>query len=115
MRRASRRRSTPCWLASTDGQAAGRVRPTRSVPLGAGTAAGPYCNLRARLSDSQRSAPPQYRVHMSRTFRHRLLAGVGAAVALAVLPLLALAQTQISARGWTHDQFGRLVLDRAAR
>jgi hypothetical protein len=52
---------------------------------------------------------------MSRTSRHRLLAGVGAAIALAGLPLLALADAEIFARGWTHDQFGRLVFDRAAR
>ena len=52
---------------------------------------------------------------MSPTFRQRLLAGVGAAVALAGLPLFALADTEVSARGWTHDRYGRLVLDRAAR
>jgi len=52
---------------------------------------------------------------MSRTFRQRLLTGVGAAIALAGLPLFALADTQISARGWSHDKFGRLVFDRAAR
>jgi hypothetical protein len=52
---------------------------------------------------------------MSRTFRQRLLAGVGAVIALAGLPLFALADTQIYARGWSHDEFGRLVLDRAAR
>ncbi|WP_162917122.1 hypothetical protein [Dongia deserti] len=52
---------------------------------------------------------------MSRTPRHRLLAGVGAAIALAGLPLFAFAEAEISARGWTHDRFGRLVFDRAAR
>src|SRR6185295_20121013 len=52
---------------------------------------------------------------MSRTFRQCLLAGVGAAIALAGLPLFAFADAEISARGWTHDRFGRLVLDRAAR
>jgi hypothetical protein len=52
---------------------------------------------------------------MSRTFRQRLLAGVGAAIAVAGLPFFALADAEISARGWTHDRFGRLVLDRAAR
>lgn len=51
---------------------------------------------------------------MSRTVRHRVLAGVGAAISLAALPLFALADTEIAARGWTHDRFGRLVLDRAA-
>src|SRR5688572_594144 len=52
---------------------------------------------------------------MSRTIRQRLLAGVGAAIALASLPLLALADTEINARGWSHDRYGRLVFDRAAR
>jgi hypothetical protein len=52
---------------------------------------------------------------MSRTFRQRLLAGVGAAIVLAGLPLFAFADAEIFARGWTHDRFGRLVLDRAAR
>ena len=40
---------------------------------------------------------------MSRTIRQRLLAGVGVAIALASLPLLALADTEINARGWSHD------------
>ena len=52
---------------------------------------------------------------MSRTIRQRLLTGVGAAIALAGLPLFALADTEISARGWSHDRYGRLVFDRAAR
>jgi hypothetical protein len=52
---------------------------------------------------------------MSRTIRQRLLAGVGVAIALASLPLLALADAEINARGWSHDRYGRLVLDRAAR
>jgi hypothetical protein len=52
---------------------------------------------------------------MSRSIRQRLLAGVGAAIALASLPLLALADTEINARGWSHDRYGRLVFDRAAR
>jgi hypothetical protein len=52
---------------------------------------------------------------MSRNFRQRFLAGLGAAIALAGLPLVALADIEISARGWTHDRYGRLVLDRAAR
>jgi hypothetical protein len=52
---------------------------------------------------------------MSRTIRQRLLAGVGVAIALASLPLLALADTEINARGWSHDRYGRLVFDRAAR
>jgi hypothetical protein len=52
---------------------------------------------------------------MSRTIRQRLLAGVGAAIALAGLPLCALADTEINARGWSHDRYGRLVFDRAAR
>ncbi|MBA4098249.1 MAG: hypothetical protein C0484_15980 [Rhodospirillum sp.] len=52
---------------------------------------------------------------MSRTIRQRLLAGVGGAIALASLPLLALADTEINARGWSHDRYGRLVFDRAAR
>jgi hypothetical protein len=52
---------------------------------------------------------------MSRIFRHRLLAGLGAAIAVMALPLYALADTALSARGWTHDRFGRLVFDRAAR
>lgn len=34
---------------------------------------------------------------------------------MAGLPLVALADVEIFARGWTHDQFGRLVFDRAAR
>jgi hypothetical protein len=52
---------------------------------------------------------------MSRTIRQRLLAGIGGAIALASLPLLALADTEINARGWSHDSYGRLVFDRAAR
>ena len=52
---------------------------------------------------------------MSRTIRQRLLTGVGAAIVLAGLPLFALADTEISARGWSHDRYGRLVFDRAAR
>ena len=52
---------------------------------------------------------------MSRTIRQRLLASVGGAIALASLPLLALADTEINARGWSHDRYGRLVFDRAAR
>jgi hypothetical protein len=52
---------------------------------------------------------------MSRTIRQRLVAGVGAAIALAGLPLFALADTEINARGWSHDRYGRLVFDRAAR
>lgn len=52
---------------------------------------------------------------MSRSIRQRLLAGVGAAIALASLPLSALADVEINARGWSHDSYGRLVLDRAAR
>jgi len=52
---------------------------------------------------------------MSRTLRQRLLASVGAAVALAALPLFAFADTEIHARGWSHDAFGRLVFDRAAK
>ncbi|HET6156809.1 MAG TPA: hypothetical protein VFE34_00555 [Dongiaceae bacterium] len=52
---------------------------------------------------------------MSRTFRQRLLVGVGAAIALASLPLFALADTEIQTRGWTHEKYGRLVLDDAAR
>jgi hypothetical protein len=52
---------------------------------------------------------------MSRTSRQRLLAFVGAGIALASLPLLALADVEISARGWSHDRYGRLVFDRAAR
>src|SRR5688572_30015615 len=52
---------------------------------------------------------------MSRTIRQRLLTGVGAAIVLAGLPLFALADTEINARGWSHDRYGRLVFDRAAR
>jgi hypothetical protein len=52
---------------------------------------------------------------MSRTIRQRLLAGVGAAIVLAGLPLSALADVEINARGWSHDRYGRLVFDRAAR
>ncbi|HJR21388.1 MAG TPA: hypothetical protein VJ822_07190, partial [Dongiaceae bacterium] len=52
---------------------------------------------------------------MSRTIRQRLLAGVGAAIVLAGLPLFALADTEINARGWSHERYGRLVFDRAAR
>jgi hypothetical protein len=52
---------------------------------------------------------------MSRTLPQRLLVGVAAAIALAGLPLSALADTEISARGWSHDRYGRLVFDRAAR
>ena len=52
---------------------------------------------------------------MSRTIRQRLLTGVGAAIVLAGVPLFALADTEISARGWSHDRYGRLVFDRAAR
>src|SRR5687767_1445382 len=52
---------------------------------------------------------------MSRTIRQRLLTGVGAAIVLAGLPLFALGDTEISARGWSHDRYGRLVFDRAAR
>src|SRR5262245_19619097 len=52
---------------------------------------------------------------MSRTIRQRLRAGVGAASVLAGLPLFALADTEINARGWSHDRYGRLVFDRAAR
>ncbi len=52
---------------------------------------------------------------MSRTIRQRLLAGVGATIVLAGLPLFAFADTEINARGWSHDRYGRLVLDRAAR
>ncbi|MGH6892833.1 MAG: hypothetical protein ACREEP_11295, partial [Dongiaceae bacterium] len=56
---------------------------------------------------------------MSRTLRHRHIMGVSAAIALACLglsaPHPALADAHINARGWTHDTFGRLVLDRAAR
>jgi hypothetical protein len=51
---------------------------------------------------------------MSRSFRHYLLVGVGAAIALTSPPLLALADTSIQARGWTHAKYGRLVLDDAA-
>lgn len=43
------------------------------------------------------------------------MAGVGAAIVLAGLPLFALADTEINARGWSHDRYGRLVFDRAAR
>lgn len=52
---------------------------------------------------------------MSRSIRQRLLAGVGAAIVLAGLPLSALADVEINARGWSHDRYGRLVFDRAAR
>ena len=52
---------------------------------------------------------------MSRTIRQRLLAGVGSAIVLAGLPLFALADTEINARGWSHERYGRLVFDRAAR
>src|SRR5262245_30912375 len=52
---------------------------------------------------------------MRTTIRQRLLAGVGAAIVLAGLPLLVLADTEINARGWSHDRYGRLVFDRAAR
>ncbi|HEY3148360.1 MAG TPA: hypothetical protein VGJ75_18530, partial [Dongiaceae bacterium] len=52
---------------------------------------------------------------MSRTLRQRLLVGVGAAIALTTLPLLAFGDAEIHARGWTHAKYGRLVLDDAAR
>ncbi|HJT13144.1 MAG TPA: hypothetical protein VJ790_11050, partial [Dongiaceae bacterium] len=52
---------------------------------------------------------------MSRTIRQHLLAGVSAAIVLAGLPLFALADTEINARGWSHERYGRLVFDRAAR
>jgi hypothetical protein len=39
----------------------------------------------------------------------------GLAIALAGLPLLANADVEIHARGWTHQGYGRLVLDDAAR
>ena len=52
---------------------------------------------------------------MGRTIRQRLLAGVGATVALIAVPFLAYADAEIFARGWSHDSFGRLVLDRAGK
>ena len=44
---------------------------------------------------------------MSRTIRQRLVAGVGAAIVLAGLPLFALADTEINARGWSHEHVYR--------
>src|SRR5690349_1756778 len=54
---------------------------------------------------------------MSRIRRHRNIAKISATVALAYLslsaPSPAIAETSINVRGWTHDSYGRLVLDRA--
>src|SRR6185312_178301 len=122
---ASRTISTPCWRASTDGRApdgAGICLLDRSETPSKrpGTGLGQRPDLIVVCADRppesrQGPAPPMNRVRMSRTIRQRLLAGVGAAIVLAGLPLFALADTEINARGWSHDRYGRLVFDRAAR
>ena len=52
---------------------------------------------------------------MGRDWGHGVLAGIGMAIMLAGLPSPARADADIHARGWTHQSYGRLVLDDAAR
>lgn len=100
------------------------LKPMDSPRTTAGTGLGQPRGIIVVCTDSASdsrlgSAPTQHRMGMSRTLRHRLIAVVSTAMALACLgvsaPRLALAEAQVNARGWSHDTFGRLVLDRAAR